>query len=97
MNEEEFKITIRAFYPTAGFDSYDCGDAHVVVSDCLCHDTLGPGFGFKYVRFDDGHVSVCYGEVPIDIHNYPNVLAETVKNMQHAGWYLMFYRFMRGG
>lgn len=34
MTEDEFKITIRAFFPTLGFTPYDCnGETPVVVSD----------------------------------------------------------------
>lgn len=97
MTVEEFKITIRAFFPTIGFSSCDCGDTYIVMTDYFYRDDIGEGKPFKLICNEDGTFSVWYGAMTLNIEEYPNLLADTAKDMKHKGWYPMFYRFMRGG
>lgn len=57
----------------------------------------GEGKPFKLICNDDGTFSVWHGAMTLNIEEYPNLLADTAKDMKHNGWYPMFYRFMRGG
>ena len=85
MTEDEFKITIRAFFPTLGFTQYDCdGEAPIVVSDYLHHDLLGT-YQFRYERgkLFIGHLDFRM----LHIEQYPNAFIETVKHMKQNDWY----------
>lgn len=93
MTEDEFKITIRAFFPTLGFAPYDYNEeTPVVVSDYLQHDLLGL-CKFKFVRGMAYMNDLC---VPINTEKYPNLFIETIKGMKHNGWSTLVDRFMRG-
>lgn len=93
MTEDEFKITIRAFFPTLGFAPHDCnGETPVVVSDYLHHDLLGL-CKFKFVRGMAYMNVLC---VPINTEKYPDSFIEIIKGMKHNGWSPLFDRFMGG-
>lgn len=96
MTEDEFKITIRAFFPTIAFFTDDCEKLHVVESTYFYSDKFGWGDKFKFVCDERGEVAVWYGGLPLNIDDYPNVLAEIVKNMKHSGWYLLYDHFING-
>ena len=96
MTEDEFKITIRAFFPTIAFFTDDCENIHVVESTYFYHDKFGMGDKFKFVCDDRGEVAVWYGILPINIDSHPKMLADIVKNMKHNGWYLLYDHFING-
>lgn len=100
MTEEEFKITIRAFFPTIAFFTDDCEDdcekLHIVESTYFYHDKFGMGDRFKFVCDARGEVAVLYGVLPLNIDSHPKVLADIVRNMKHNGWYLLYDHFMNG-
>ena len=93
MTEDEFKITIRAFFPTLGFTLYDGnGETPVVVSDYLQHDLLGL-CKFKFVR---GMAYLNDLPCPVNTEKYPNLFIETIKGLKQNGWSPLFNRFMEG-
>lgn len=96
MTEEEFKITIRAFFPTIAFFKDNCENIHAVESAYFYHDKFGSGDNFKFVCDGRGEVAVWFGGLPLNIDSHPKVLADIVRNMKHSGWYLLYDHFMNG-
>lgn len=96
MTEEEFKITIRAFFPTIAFFSADCENIHVVESTYFYHDKFGEGDKFKFVCDDRGECAVWYGGLLLNANNSPKMFADIVRDMKHSGWHLLYDHFMNG-
>lgn len=94
MTEDEFKITIRAFFPTLKFKSFKCkGETIAVMSGYLHHDLLG----ICKFRYKCGKVFVNTLYFPMNLEQYPNAFIETVKFMKQDGWHIsVFDRFMEG-
>lgn len=93
MTEDEFKITVRAFFPTIGFASYFEGGTRVVIADYFYHDTYGMVGRFHYTCDEYGNVSVWFGVLPP--FERTDMLVDLVKNMRHNGWETLMDHFMR--
>lgn len=99
MTEDEFKITLRAYFPNIGFHTIYCGNVRLTLSDELCSDSA-PSVRFKYSRDEScehyERYGVRFGELWLNVDEYPDLLSEIAKGMHDHGFYVWVERFLKG-
>lgn len=99
MTEDQFKITLRAYFPNIGFHTIYCGNVRLTLSDELHSDSALSG-RFKY-SYDEScehyeRYGVRFGELWLNVDEYPDLLSEIVKDLHDNDFYVWTERFLKG-